>query len=416
MRKIISVAAVASLFVAGTAMASGYRIPEQSADSTAKAGANIASAKKADVTYYNPAGMSLLEDAWHFEGTATYLHLTEIEYDDDRTSMLDATSEKEDFLLPTFFLVSPDYNNFRFGFSLTEPYGLQKRWKDPFASASAYKFSLKVFEFNPTVSYKINDTVSVGAGVRFLYNEATAVLNGTELGMRLDGDTTEWGYNLALDVKPSENLNLAVTYRSHVDVEFDGGDVEFFGPTAFLGNTEGTVTVPAPAVLTFSAAYTYEAWTFDFTVDQTFWSEYESIAFDIPLLTAARGGEMLENEKDWEDSVAVRLGVEYRMSEKVTLMGGVTYDESPAPEETLGFELPDSDAWLFSVGARYKYSDQMEFAVGVLYDYKEKREVTQLPGDYTEGDIVGEFTNASAFLVSFGLSYKFQRKRKRALQ
>ena len=41
MKKTISVVALASVLAAGSAFASGYRIPEQSADSTAKAGANI---------------------------------------------------------------------------------------------------------------------------------------------------------------------------------------------------------------------------------------------------------------------------------------------------------------------------------------------------------------------------------------
>ncbi|WP_136810357.1 OmpP1/FadL family transporter [Desulfosediminicola flagellatus] len=414
MRKIISVAAVASLFVAGSAMASGYRIPEQSVDSTAKAGANIASADKADVTYYNPAGMSLLEDTWHFEGTATYLRLSEIEYDDTRPGF-DATGEKEDFLLPTFFVVSPDYNNFRFGFSLTESYGLQKRWKEGYPKAFAEKFSLKVFEFNPTVSYKINDMFSIGGGVRFLYNEATVASDATGLapvapGRFIDGDTTEWGYNLAVDVKPNDNLNFAITYRSNIDLDFEG-DVELNANGATIIDTTGTVSVPAPAVLAFSAAYTWEQWTFDLTIDRTFWSEYESLDFDYavgdltdPSNPYFAGGLFAAFDapvaKDWDDTTCIRLGVEYRLNPTITLLGGIAYDENPVPDENLSFELPDSDAWLFSAGVRYKYSEQMEFGVAVLYDYKEERTVTN--------DVVsGEFSNASAFLISLGASYKF---------
>ena len=58
MKKRISVLALASIFAAGSAMASGWRIPEQSVDSTAKAGANIASSKRGDTAYYNPANMA----------------------------------------------------------------------------------------------------------------------------------------------------------------------------------------------------------------------------------------------------------------------------------------------------------------------------------------------------------------------
>lgn len=400
MKKIISVVALVSLCAAGSAMASGYRIPEQSLNSTAKSGANIASASSADVTYFNPAGMALLADAWHVEGTATYLHLTSIDYDDDNFSDRSGSSEKENFVLPTFFAVSPDYNNFRFGFSITEPYGLSKRWDDDYPKAFAEKFSLKVFELNPTVSYKFNDMFSIGGGVRMLYSEATVMRNSIDYfgpvygsSLWMNDDTVEWGYNLAVDVKPNDNWNFALTYRSNVDLDFEDGDVRV---GSVYGNisTTGDVTVPAPAVLAFSTAYTYDQWTFDLIVDQTYWSEYEELAF---VFEAIPDGLY---PKNWEDTNAVRLGVEYRLDPKITLMGGVAYDENPVPEVNAGFELPDSDAWLFSFGVRYKHSDQLEYGVSVLYDYKEER-------DIINENIDGEFSNASAILLSFGMSYRF---------
>lgn len=409
MKKVISLLALASLFTAGSAFASGYRIPEQSVDSTAKSGANIASADKADVTYFNPANMPSLADAWQVEGTATYLHLTSITYEDNRTAAYDSDSLEENFLLPTFFMVSPDYNNLRFGFSLTEPYGLAKRWDDRFAKTFAEKFALKVFEFNPTVAYKINDVVSIGGGVRFLYNEATVMSNGVVVPTTgytaarwVNGDTTAWGYNLAIDVKPAPDWNLALTYRSHVDLDFEG-DVLLSTNTGAGVSTSGEVTVPAPAVLAFSVAYTMNAWTFDLTVDETFWSEYETLDFNYgttiynPVLYASFDKPV---DKYWEDTTAVRLGVEYAMNPMLTLLGGIAYDENPVPDENLSFELPDSDAILVSLGARYKVNDQMEVGVGMLFDFKEERDVAN-------SKINGTFSDASAYLMSVGLSYKF---------
>ncbi len=132
MKKKISVLALASLFVAGSAMASGWRIPEQSVDSTAKAGANIASSTRADAAYFNPANMAWLEDTWHVQLDATYLHLFKIDYTDARNPALDGTSESEDFFIPTGFLVSPSYGGARFGLAITAPAGLSKQWKDPY--------------------------------------------------------------------------------------------------------------------------------------------------------------------------------------------------------------------------------------------------------------------------------------------
>ena len=128
MKKRISAIALAGLLVAANAQASGFRIPEQSVDSTAKAGANIASATRADASYFNPANMSWMEDTWHIQGNLTYIHLAENEFTGSDGSTGNGTAEDENFLLPTSFVVSPDYNGFRFGFAMTAPYGLSKRW------------------------------------------------------------------------------------------------------------------------------------------------------------------------------------------------------------------------------------------------------------------------------------------------
>ncbi|MFN2355256.1 MAG: outer membrane protein transport protein, partial [Desulfopila sp.] len=120
MKKTISVVALTSILAAGTAYGSGYRIPEQSADSTAKAGAHVASARGADAAYFNPANMSFMaNDGWVVEGDLSYIHLTEIEYEDNNVAFLNHESKDENFLVPTAFLVSPDYNGFHVGLSVT---------------------------------------------------------------------------------------------------------------------------------------------------------------------------------------------------------------------------------------------------------------------------------------------------------
>ncbi len=404
-----SILILASLLIGSTAFASGYRIPEQSAESTAKAGAHIAGAVRADSTYYNPANMAWAENTWQTEVNLTYLHLTAIEYTDARSPRFNGESEKENFFLPTLFVVSPDYHNFRFGFSITEPYGLAKRWEDPYPGTYAQEFELKVFEFNPTVAYRFNDFISIGGGVRFLYNDATVKSSGVispagiTAARDLEGDTTEWGYNLALSVKPSRQSNISVTYRSNVDLDFDGDAILRTNLGGTVLNTGASVSVPAPAVLAIAGAYTFDRLTVELTYDRTFWSEYETLAFnyDVPLTNPALAGAFGRPiPKNWKDTDAIRLGLTYQLTDAVAVMGGFAYDENPVPDDTLGFELPDSDAWLYSLGARFSLNKQMDLGIGVLYDYKEERAVGN-------GVINGTVKDASAFLVTTGFTYKF---------
>ena len=93
-----------------------------------KAGANIASSTRADAAYFNPANMAWMEDTWHVQLDATYIYLSEIDYDDDRNTSFygDGTSESENFFVPTGFLVSPSYGGARFGLAITAPAGLSQ--------------------------------------------------------------------------------------------------------------------------------------------------------------------------------------------------------------------------------------------------------------------------------------------------
>lgn len=409
MKKTISVLALASVFAAGSAFASAYRIPEQSYSATAKAGANIASSQYADAAYYDPANMSWIENAWQIEGDLTYIHLTSVKYTDARTSLYNGSSKEENFVLPTVFLVSPEYSNFRFGFSITAPYGLAKRWDDAFPRTSAEKFDLKVFDINPTLSYKINKYFSVAGGVRLLYSTATVssygnVARGIEADRYLDGDTTGWGYNLAVSARPDDKSNISVTYRSNVDLKLKGDatlHTSLYNSTVF---SRANITIPAPAVLAISGSRTFlDKWTVELTWDRTFWSKLKNFDFNYdtritnPVLYSAYDAA---KPKDWKDASAYRIGVTYKMNEKLDLMGGFAYDESPVPEATLGFELPDSDAYLFSLGARYRLTSQMQMGLGLLYDMKTDRTVNN-------GTIDGKFKDSAAFLVSAGVSYTF---------
>ncbi len=405
MKKTISVLALASVFAAGSAFGSAYRIPEQSYNSTAKAGANIAGAQSADASYFNPANMSWMENAWHVEADLNYIHLSSIKYTDSRTAFYDGSTKEENFLLPTVFMVSPDYNNFHFGFSITAPYGLAKRWNGLYPSTFADKFELQVFDFNPTVSYKINDVVSVAAGVRCLYSTATYATNASVVGVgqSMHGDVTAWGYNLAISARPEKDTNISITYRSNVDLDLEG-TANFRGA---FGNasSHGKVTVPAPAVLALSGAHTFfDKLTIELTFDRTFWSEYKQLDLnfnDVTPYTMIFGTAV---DKNWKDSNAYRVGLTYKMSDMVSLMAGFAYDETPIPSETIGFDLPDSNAYLFSAGAKFKVTSQMELGLGLLYDLKSERTVNNLAeGGHSDG----KFKDASALLVSAGLSYTF---------
>lgn len=412
MNRTLATTGLILLATAGPALASGYRIPEQSLNSTARAGSYVAYTPGADATYFNPANMSWLENRWTLEADATWIHLGSINYNDSRNVAYSGDATSENFFMPTFFAVSPSYNNFRFGVSMTAPGGLSKRWEEPYPKTSAEEFSLKIFELNPTISYAFNEQFSLGAGIRGVYVDGKVKSDGVvslapyaTATRDMDGDALEAGYNLALSYRPVKQMNIAVTYRSEVELGIEGdANLSTSLPvpsSTYVGDT--AVEIPLPAVLALAVSYTFfDQLTVELEYDRTYWSEYEQLDFSYPttftnpILAAAFD---TAKPREWQDTDAWRLSLTYDMKNNFILMAGFAIDENPAPSENLGFELPDSDALLYSVGLRYKINENMEMGVAYLYDDKESRTVSN-------GIIEGTIEDASAHLVTFGFTYK----------
>jgi len=226
----------------------------------------------------------------------------------------------------------------------------------------------------------------------------------------MEGESWDFGYNFALTYKPTRALSLAATYRSNIDLTEVGSAKLYFPDNADYSGTkaydgDASVTVPLPGALNLALAYTYESdTTVEFVYERTFWSAYSELDFDytssIGALTPTFDDPI---SKDWKDSNTYRLGVTQEY-EKWTAMAGVAYDESPVPEKSLNFELPDSDAWLISLGGRYQVDASWNIGMSGLIDLKDSRTIN---GDENEVGINGEFSNAKAYLITLGVEYTF---------
>ncbi len=386
----LALSAIASSVV----MAGGYKIPEQSLNSMALGGAYVAHTTNADAAYFNPANMAFMGEKQYVEGAITLAHLPSNVYSFGAAS---GKSEVEDLIIPNFHYVSAPMGDFRWGVSMTAPGGLTKRWETPYQKAFAEEFSLTIVELNPSVSYQVMENLSVGAGVRLIYSEGVVKNDATGMGMPLkvdmEADTVEFGYNLAATYKPTNDINMAVTYRSEIELG-EEGTATINGHTMDAG-----VTVPLPAALNLAVSKTWnETFTLEFNYERTYWSAYETLEFTgTPLPITA---------KDWEDTNTFRLGATMVL-DKITMMMGFAIDETPVPREKVSFELPDSDAKIFSMGFRYQQTEELSWGAAFLYDSKESFSMT--PGVSHNPVLAkgGTFHEGGAFLTTVGMAYEF---------
>lgn len=401
----------------GVLAAGGYKIPEQSLEGMALGAAHIAHTTGADSAYYNPANMAFLDPKTHYaEADLTLVHLPDMDYKGLQFLPghgfvpADGESEHEWAVFPTLHYVHSAQGRARWGVSLTAPVGQTRRWNSPIQKTFAEKFYLMTAELNPSLSVKISDTLALAGGIRFIYSEGKVNSDGRAAGIPLRrqmwGDTTAVGYNLALAWHPGSDWEVGATYRSRVDLTEEGTANLYLGGVGRAYSAR--VTIPMPAALNIGVAKTFDdRLTVELVYERTYWSAYQKLDFeyDTPIPPALVPYFDDPKNKQWRDTNTFRIGVSYKWNDRLTLMGGYAYDQTPVPSHSLSYELPDSDANIFSAGFSFQQTENLKWGMAILYDHKKKRHISA--ADHNEYGIVGTFDKGGAILTTVGFEYKF---------
>ena len=402
---------ISSITAISIASGAAYKLPEQSLKGTALSAANIASCDGADCAYYNPANISFLNaNSQYFEGGLTFIHLPKVSYKGTQTLIsgnVDATAKTltENVAIPYLHYISKAYGNLRYSINLTVPAGLSKRWNAPVEKLYAQEFTLKTVMINPSIAYKVNNNFSLAVGANIVYSEGKVYSDGANIGIPLKremkGDSIDYGYNLAASWHLDNGLKLAATYRSKVKLSEKGKANLYFGGVG--KKYDANVNIYIPAALSIAVSKDIKKWTLEFVYERTFWSSYKTLDFNYKqkLPTALKNFDTPIN-KNWKDTNTFRLGVQYRYNDKLTLMAGYSYDKSPIPTKYLSYELPDSNAHIFSTGFKYQQNKNISWGIAVLYDYKTERKVTN-----NANGLKGKFSKGGALLITTGFDYKF---------
>ena len=398
---------------------SGYVISAHSVNSYGLTSAYVANSEAADSAYFNPANMVWLGEEAMIDAGATYIQVAETKFDGTVGGIpASANSNEESSILPFIHFVSPEIGKWRFGASIIEPAGIAKRWDAVVQKATAEETMLRVIVINPSAAYMLNSRFSIGAGLRIVYSDAEmkaqlppgldpALIRGYR--QDLEGDTWEAGFNLAATFKPIESLHLAATFHSEIDMGIEGSASGYTtdpttGEVYSFSNAPGSTSIPLPAKLALAISKTFGKTTLEFVYERLFWSAFDvmDVNFNDQIIEQTLGGSQL---RDWNDTNDFRLGVSYQQSKTLKLMTGVSYEETPVPDRTLGFELPDSDLLWFAAGATYAFKPNME--LGCAYTYGHYSDRTIDSADANVNGIVGEFSDTSFHSLSASFSYRF---------
>lgn len=402
--------AVASAF-ASQAYAAGFQLTEQSSLGLGRAyaGAGIVGDDLSAV-HYNPAGMTLLPGA-NFQAGVVYID-TNLEFEGNHPNCSENGRYGKGQGIPAGYFTRQISEDVWFGMGLTVPFGMgtgyNKNWEHADRGTDS---TILTFDINPNLAWKINEFVSIGAGVSFQYAEAKLGMDvpGTSIHARIKADSWDFGYNLGIMISPTDKLRFGLSYRSAIEHDAEGTldlsgipAVIFPVSNASLGSS-ATVKTPDTVMLTA----TWEA-TQDLRLSGLIrwanWSNFETLTISTPTLAGTMVGSTMQVHNNWEDTWLFSLGADYRLNNEWTIRGGIAYEmDAIDDQKTRMAVIPDTDRLWLAFGASYKYSDSLQFDVGAawltgvgntdLYD--------------TQGEKVGEYSTLDAYLLGAQLVYRF---------
>lgn len=417
-------ASTSLIFISSSVYSAGFALIENSASGMGKAFAGAAAvAEDASTVWFNPAGMtylgtslkgkSELTSAIHIvaagseftdKGSAAPASLNAIMNGDKSKSKKTIVSA-----IPNLYYVRPLSNRLHFGLAVNGPFGSKTEYdKDWIGRYHATDTDMKTVNFNPSLSWKANDKLSLGAGISAQYIDVTlgksvdsvaacrkiaagvaAQTNSSALfsycnktypkasqvekdsQATVTGDDISFGFNLGLLYQPTQMTRIGVSYRSKIKHNLEGRAkyevdpglapvIAQTGITAFT-NKDIKADVELPDSISFSFAHKINN-KLELLGDVTWtqWSTFKEL-----LINDTAGNEVTKTIEDWKDVTRVSLGANYQYSDKLTLRTGIALDQEPIPSAKRRTpRIPGNDRTWLSFGAGYKMNKKMSLDFG----------------------------------------------------
>ena len=404
--------------------AAGFGIYEAGTRPLGLAGAFTGLADNATAIFFNPAGLAT-QTGISLDGNValiapSFAYQTHVPGGEAIT--LDAKNQL--FVVPSIYANYRVHERVAVGFGMYAPFGLGVEWPASFNQNGQQvawwgrdlikKIDLQVVSLNLSTGIKLHDRVYIGGGFVVTLGavtlERSVMLNkdpADDIDVKLSGDDVGFGGTAGLLVKVIPNLlNFGFSFRSGTSLAFAGnvafsknGSPDNIAPALRGRLTDGRVEAPLTLPHTFSFGVTgfpMERLLVSFNFDVITWSSYEKLAvnfLDNPALTTSE-------RKSWSNTFQLRVGAEYQILKgNLPIRLGFIYDQSPAPDDTVGPELPDTDRYWFAFGLGYKVA-------GVDLNLAYQFLLTGEDATTEAAPIVGS-RSAGAHIFSLGLGYNF---------
>lgn len=432
LRKLTVALTFSSLLVFSShAMASAFQLWEQDATNIANFHAGYAAAAyNASTAFYNPAGINRFTNqqlvfavdpvftSFKYTGTAA---INTIE--DGAPQAVTAQGGSVSFI-PAMHYVTPLSEIVAFGLSVDVPFGLMTNY----GKSTALRYvstmsSVKVIDISPVLSFKLSDKIAFGFGpdLQIMHGEFDQV--GTNGVIEWDGDginradDTGYGMHAGMMYDLSAATRFGLSYHSQV-VHHLTGTSSFSGPlvkealeipSGEITSKRAKVNITLPPYTALSAYHKLNADVAVMgTVIYTQWSTLQNL-----VLQNVAGIQDLEASTNvivtipqhFRNTYSLSLGADYFATDKITLRGGLGYDQTPVNNSYRNVQMPDNNHYALAVGGHYQTTSTIGFDIGWTHIFVKQANVNppaQVTGDEiatTNGSVNGGADVFAAQLV-----------------
>ncbi len=363
-----------ALLPATTSAGALYFYEMSSASESGYAGAGmVARANDAGTAFSNPAGMTRFDSPAMLAGaTGVYINAGFRSGPGTTTDGREKGVNKRVVPAGSFAYVHPVSDRLSLGVSAHNYFGLALDWRDDWVGReSSVNVTLIAPQLQPTVAFRVNDWLSVGAGAALTMGYIRDKMRiqdpinpgGSDGKLRISDSDFAVQWNFGVMLQPTENTRIGIRYLTETDLDFED-DPDVSGVRfPDLPGAELDLGVTMPQAVDVAI---HHQWNDKLALLGSIgWEEFSEFGKVQVGLNAT--GITTTLDEDFRDVWAFGVGMEYRYRPDLELTAGFTYNTSMSTGRTRPIVIPLGNMYRYAVGFKHERRDGLTLGGGLTF-------------------------------------------------
>lgn len=398
----------------------GFSLNEWSARGVALANGLVGRADDVSALAYNAAGITQLPGT-HIMGGLAFISPSGSVEGYTAAGSHTTSAKPNTWLAPHAFISHQLNDTVWLGLGVFSRFGLGNTYsEDWFGRYNMYDVGVQTLSFVPTIALKLNDMLSVSAGLDIMHGSmylgskiptVTTSMQSFDNDMQLEGTGWGVGAHVGLHMRFNDQWSVGLSYKSQVTLHLNG-DVEF----GWQGNNLARQTMHLPEARDCSAEATLQLpdslalgiaykpldnLSFEVGATWTRWSTYNALNIYMEDYGAI-------NNKEWRDGWNFNASVEYKPLDWWALRAGFFYETPVVNEDYADFIVPTNGRKTLTLGTGFQWNSwTLDLAYAHVWVNSTDYGNTSSSGIRSAGILGGNSKDVSADICMFSIGYSF---------